>query len=59
MVYETIIEEVRIRPYIYDKSSPDYKKLDLISLCFQEIANSIEEMWTVKLSGKLIINYNL
>ena len=51
MVYETIIEEVRKRPYMYDKSSPDYKKPALMSLGFQEIANLILQVWTVELLG--------
>ena len=57
MVYETIIEAVRERSYLYDKSSPNYKNKDCQKAGFQEIANEINEMWKMELTGLWFIKF--
>ena len=55
MVNEILIEAVKARPYLYEKSHPIYMKPDWNVKGFSEVANWLNNTCGVKLSGTVYI----
>ena len=57
MMYELIIEGVKAKPYLYQKSHPNYMKEDWHVKGFSEIADWINSVCGVRLTGMYIYQY--